>query len=118
VPIIKFIYGTIKQIFDTIFSSQGKAFKSAVLIEFPTKDSWSIGFVTSVVKNNNIKSSFNQKYSVEDELISVFVPTTPNPTSGFLIYALKKNVLELNIPANIAMKIIISGGALSPSDIN
>lgn len=117
-PIIKFIYGTIKQIFDTIFSSHGKSFKSVVLVEFPKKDSWSIGFITSDVSDKKINKPLIKNYSGNKELVSVFIPTTPNPTSGFLIYVLKSNTIKLDITANVAMKVIISGGIISSSDID
>lgn len=117
-PIVKFIYGTIKQIFDTIFSNHGKSFKSVVLVEFPKKDSWSIGFITSDVEDKKLNKPLAKKHSNKEEFVSVFIPTTPNPTSGFLMYVLKSNTIKLDISANVAMKIIISGGIISSSDID
>lgn len=129
IPLIKPIYGTIKQIFDTIFSKDGKAFQSVVLIQFPNSESWSLGFVTSSGEHNAditklIKakeSTLQQHEEIQgrqgQNFISVFVPTTPNPTSGFLLYTTEDKVIHLDIAPNTAMKVIISGGSISAQDI-
>ncbi|MGV3278437.1 DUF502 domain-containing protein [Rickettsiales bacterium LUAb2] len=111
-PFIKFVYSTIKQIFDTLFSSKAEAFRLAVLFEYPLPGVWSIGFVTSTAEGQ-FRDNF-KKNEKTDEIISIFIPTTPNPTSGFLVFVPKSKVIELNMTSNEAMKLIISGGMIVP----
>ena len=107
-PVIRTIYSSIKQIMETVMSTNSKSFKEVVLVEYPRKDIWVIAFVTSSVKgeiDNKIKKS---------DLVSIFVPTTPNPTSGFLLFVAKKDLIYLNMPVEQAVKLVISGGIVSP----
>ena len=107
-PIIRTVYSSIKQIMETVMSTNSKSFKEVVLVEYPRKDIWVIAFVTSSVKgeiDNKIKKS---------DLVSIFVPTTPNPTSGFLLFVAKKDLIYLNMPVEQAVKLVISGGIVSP----
>ena len=107
-PVIRTIYSSIKQIMETVMSTNSKSFKEVVLVEYPRKDIWVIAFVTSSVKgeiDNKIKKS---------DLVSIFVPTTPNPTSGFLLFVAKKDLIYLDMPVEQAVKLIISGGIVSP----
>ena len=107
-PVIRTVYSSIKQIMETVMSTNSKSFKEVVLVEYPRKDIWVIAFVTSSVKgeiDNKIKKS---------KLVSIFVPTTPNPTSGFLLFVAKKNLIYLNMPVEQAIKLVISGGIVSP----
>ena len=107
-PVIRTIYSSIKQIMETVMSTNSKSFKEVVLVEYPRKDIWVIAFVTSSVKgeiDNKIKKS---------NLVSIFVPTTPNPTSGFLLFVAKKDLIYLNMPVEQAVKLVISGGIVSP----
>ena len=107
-PIIRTVYSSIKQIMETVMSTNSKSFKEVVLVEYPRKDIWVIAFVTSYVKgeiDNKIKKS---------DLVSIFVPTTPNPTSGFLLFVEKKDLIYLNMPVEQAVKLVISGGIVSP----
>ncbi len=109
VPFAGLIYRTVKQIVDT-FSEQNKAiFQSVVLVEFPRKGVFSVGFVTSTVKGEI------QQYGDDNELLNVFVPTTPNPTSGFLMMVPKRDLIYLEMSVGDAMKLIISGGAVVPA---
>ena len=103
IPLINYIYNTIKQITDTLRISQKQAFKKVVYIEYPKKDIWTIALVTGESKD-----------SEGNEYYQIFVPTTPNPTSGFMLYIKKKNTKETNMNIDEGLKIIISGGMLAP----
>lgn len=102
IPIFSSIYKTIKQIVDTVSNPDKNSFKKVVMVEFPRKGVWTIGFVTgeSVDKNNN-------------EYYHVIVPTTPNPTSAYLLFVLKDDVKGTDLTIDEGIKIIISGGVLS-----
>lgn len=107
IPIAKTIYDAVHQISDSFFSKKASSFKTPVLINYPNSHSKSIGFIT----NNNLKVN-------GDDKISIFMPTTPNPTSGFLMIVNREDVEFLNISVDEAMKMIISLGVISPSIIN
>jgi uncharacterized membrane protein len=106
IPLVKTLYSTIKQLFDTIMSSNSQAFKEAVLIEYPRSGLWMVGFVTTEDKGEI--STFLNK-----QLLTVFIPTTPNPTSGFLVYVPKEDVIHLKMKSDEAMKLIISAGVVN-----
>ena len=111
-PVIRTVYSSIKQIMETVMSTNSKSFKEVVLVEYPRKDIWVIAFVTSSVKgeiDNKIKKS---------KLVSIFVPTTPNPTSGFLLFVDKKDLIYLDMQVDQAVKLVISGGIVSPKQKN
>ena len=88
-------------------STSSKSFKEVVLVEYPRKGIWVIAFVTSNIKGE-IKNKINER-----ELVSIFVPTTPNPTSGFLLILPKKDLIFLKMPVDQAIKLIISGGIVT-----
>lgn len=107
VPFVNAVYGTVKQIVDT-FSTQNRAvFQEVVLVEFPRPGVFALGFLT-----NQVKGEIQGR--TEEDLWNVFVPTTPNPTSGFLVMIPAKQVKELHMTVAEGMKVIISGGALVP----
>jgi uncharacterized membrane protein len=107
VPFINTVYKTVKQIVDTFSSQQKAVFKKTVLIEYPRRGIWAIGFLTSETRGEvQIKTSRN--------LRNVFVPTTPNPTSGFLLMIPEEEIYELEMTIGDGMKLIISGGAVIP----
>lgn len=107
VPFINTVYKTVKQIVETFTSQQKAVFKKTVLIEYPRKGIWAIGFLTSETKGETqIKTHRN--------LRNVFVPTTPNPTSGFLLMIPEEEVHEMEMSIGDGMKLIISGGAVVP----
>lgn len=115
IPLVRTIYLGIKQILETIFNSKGKAFRKVLLVEYPRKGLWSIAFQTGEGSddiNRCITGSSNE------EVVSLFIPTTPNPTSGFLMLAPKKDVIELNISVDQALKFVISLGVVQPSPLN
>lgn len=107
-PLVKGLYAAAKQIVET-FSKQPKAvFQEAVLIEYPRRGIWAVGFLTS-------ESQGEIPRRTGEELLNVFLPTTPNPTSGFLLMVPKASVIRLNMTIADAMKLIISGGAVAPA---
>ena len=110
VPFVSTIYKSVKQIVDTFASQQKAIFQQTVLIEYPRKGVYAIGFLTSQAKGE-----------VQDKtaksLVNVFVPTTPNPTSGFLLMLPKEDVTLLDMPVGDGMKLIISGGAVAPPSV-
>ncbi len=111
VPITRGIYSSAKQIIDA-FTVQGKnAFQQVVLLEYPRKGLYVLGFVTG-----HSRGEIQEK--TEEETVNVFVPTTPNPTSGMLILAPRHEVIELKMSVEEGMKVIISGGLFSPGDNN
>ena len=111
-PVIRTVYSSIKQIMETVMSTNSKSFKEVVLVEYPRQDIWVIAFVTS-----SVKGEIDDKIRKSD-LVSIFVPTTPNPTSGFLLFVAKKDLIYLNMPVEQAVKLVISGGIVSPKQKN
>ena len=107
-PIIRSIYGALKQIFESVLNSSSKSFREVVLIEYPRKGIWAIGFITG-----NTKGEVQSKRSTE--MVNVFLPTTPNPTSGFLLFLPKKDVDILNMTIEEGIKMVISGGIVTPA---
>jgi len=108
VPLVNRIYVAIQQISKAFLSENREVFKKAVLIEFPHKGVYSIGFITQETRGE-IQDRLNQK------VVSVFLTTTPNPTTGFLLFVPKNEVIELDMPIEEALKLVISGGAITPS---
>ena len=109
VPVINSIYGAIKQIFETVMASQSDAFKEVVMFEYPRKGTWVLGFVTGQTKGE-------VKAMIKDDTVNVFVPTTPNPTSGFLLFLPKKDVTYMDMTVEEGIKMIVSGGILTPEE--
>lgn len=106
-PVIKSIYSSVKQVSDTLFSDSGNAFRKALLIQYPRQGSWTIAFQTGYPGGdvaNHLKADY----------ISVYVPTTPNPTSGFFLMMHKNEVIELDMSVDEALKYIISMGVVAP----
>lgn len=108
IPIVRSIYNGVKQVSDTLFSDSGQAFRKAVLVQFPHQGTWAVGFQTGTPGGE-----IGEK--LDGELISVFVPTTPNPTSGFLFMARRADVKELDMSVDEALKYVISMGVVMPS---
>jgi uncharacterized membrane protein len=108
-PIIRTIYGATKQVFETIMGSQSQAFREAVMFEFPRKGIWAMGFVTGL-------SEGEVQRLTDDVVVNVFFPTTPNPTSGFLLFIPKKDLVVLDMNVEEAIKMIVSGGLITPPD--
>ena len=109
IPLVRSIYSSVKQISSTIFDPSGKSFRKVVLLEYPRKGLWSIGFLTNDAMGDEL-------CSVDDTLVSVFIPTTPNPTSGFIIMTRKDEITELNMNVVEAFKFVISMGVIIPDN--
>jgi len=107
IPLVRTIYNSAKQITATVLTSEGKSFRKVVLVEYPKKDIWSMGFLT----NEHIVV---ESKALDRELTAVFVPTTPNPTSGFIVMIPKEHIIELDISIEEGFKYIISMGVIIP----
>lgn len=115
IPLVRTIYLGLKQILETMFNSKGKAFRKVLLVEYPRKGLWSIAFQTgegSPEVNQHISNSLGAE--VGEEVVTIFIPTTPNPTSGFLMMVPKKDVVELKVGVDQALKFVISLGVVQP----
>ena len=110
IPIVKSIYSSVKQVSDTLFSSNGNAFRQAVLVEYPRRGCWTIAFVTGQPSGETAHYLRTQ----QDHFISLYVPTTPNPTSGFFLMVPRSDVIELSMSVDAALKYIISMGVVAP----
>ena len=108
-PVVRSIYGATKQILETVISTQSDAFREVVLVEYPRKELWVIGFVTG-----NTKGEVASR--IPKTMVNVFVPTTPNPTSGFLLFCPRKDVIFLKMTVEEAVKLVVSGGIVTPPD--
>jgi uncharacterized membrane protein len=108
IPVVKTVYTSVKQVSDTLFSSSGQAFRRAVLVRFPHSDVWTIAFLTGV-SGGEVASKLGP------DMISVYVPTTPNPTSGYFIIVSRAQVIELEMSVDEALKYVISMGVAAPA---
>ena len=108
VPIVKHIYSTISQIVSLISSEKNKTYQKVVLLEYPRKGIYSLGFMTSE-QNHSIESVLN-----EETMCNIFIPTSPNPTSGMFVVIPKRDIKILDIKIEDAIKLIISGGVITP----
>ncbi len=107
-PLIKGIYVALKQLLDAFRLTNSKKFNKVVFVEYPKKDMWVIGFTTAPLCNE-LSQYFNQ-----ERMINVFIPTTPNPTSGYLVVVSKDSVIETNLTIEDAIKYVVSGGVIQP----
>lgn len=107
IPIVKSIYSSVKQVSDTLFSTSGNAFREAVLVQYPRPGSWTIAFVTG-------RPGGEVASQLPGEHVSVYVPTTPNPTSGFFLMMPRAEVRPLGMSVDEALKYIISMGVVAP----
>ncbi len=109
-PLISSIYSLLKQLFETIFSPKSQSFKEAVLLEYPRKGLWIIGFLAGE-PSNELQDKLAPK-----QMVSVFVPTTPNPTSGFLVMVETKDIIRLEMSVEDALKYTVSCGIVTPEN--
>jgi uncharacterized membrane protein len=107
IPVVKSIYSSVKQVSDTLLSSSGNAFRKAMLVQYPREGSWTIAFLTGV-PGGDVKNHLQGDY------ISVYVPTTPNPTSGFFLMMPRADAIELDMSVDAALKYIVSMGVVAP----
>ncbi|MGH1425346.1 MAG: DUF502 domain-containing protein [Pseudooceanicola sp.] len=109
-PFVRSIYNGVKQIAETVFAQSDRSFEKACLVQYPRRDIWAIGFIST-----EAKGEINAKAETVSQLISVFVPTTPNPTSGFLLFFPTEDVIELDMSVEDAAKLVISAGLVYPN---
>ena len=107
IPVVNSIYSSVKQISDTLFSSSGQAFRKALLVRWPHQDMWTIAFLTG-------KPGAEVNARLQGDYISVYVPTTPNPTGGYFVVVARKDVIELGMSVDEALKYVISMGVVPP----
>jgi uncharacterized membrane protein len=107
IPVVNSIYSSVKQISDTLFSSSGQAFRKALLVQWPREGMWTIAFLTGQPGGDVVKY-------LPDDSVSVYVPTTPNPTGGYFVMMARKDVIELDMSVDAALKYIISLGVVAP----
>ena len=108
-PVVRSIYSGVKQIAETVFAQSDRSFEKACLVQYPRKGIWAVGFISTVAKGE-VKSKAVSK----GQLLSVFVPTTPNPTSGFLLFFPEQDVIQLDMSIEDAAKLVISAGLVYP----
>jgi uncharacterized membrane protein len=106
-PVVRGVYGTLKQIFETVLAQKSRSFREVVLVEYPRRGVGAIGFVTGPTRGEIQACS-------GEELVNVFVPTTPNPTSGFLLFVAKSELIHLDMSVEDGIKMVISGGIVGP----
>ncbi len=111
IPVVSSIYSSVKQVSDTLFSSSGNAFRKAVLVQYPRQGSWTIAFVTGV-PGGDVRNHLQGDY------VSLYVPTTPNPTSGFFLMMPRADTIELDMNVDEALKYIVSMGVVSPENFS
>ena len=107
IPVVNSVYNSVKQVSDTLFSPNGNAFRKALLVRYPHADSWTIAFLTG-------QPGGDVSNHLQGEYVSVYVPTTPNPTSGFFLMMKASEVIELDMTVDEALKYIISMGVVAP----
>ena len=107
-PVIRSLYGAIKQIMETVLANKSSAFRECVLIEYPRRGVWTLGFITGTTKGE-------VQEKTAEEVINVFVPTTPNPTSGFLLFVPEQDIIRLKMPIEDGLKLVVSGGIVTPA---
>ena len=110
IPVVRSIYSSVKQVSDTLFSESGNAFRTAVLVQWPREGVWTVAFVTGA-------PSGEVAAYLRDEFVSVYVPTTPNPTGGYFVMVRKSDCVELDMSVDAALKYIVSMGVVAPPDI-
>ena len=108
-PVLRNIYSGLKQLFEAILTKKSNSFREVVLLEYPREGIWAMGFLTGETKGEVNRKTKNQ-------MVNIFLPTTPNPTSGFLLFVPKKDILRLTMTVEEGIKMIISAGMLTPSE--
>ena len=108
-PIIRSVYGAIKQIMETVLANQSAAFREVVLLEYPRRGIWTLGFISGQTQGE-------VQNLTADDVVNVFVPTTPNPTSGFLLFVPRSDLHVLEMTVEEGIKMVVSGGIVTPPD--
>lgn len=107
IPVVRAIYSASKQLTETLFSGSGKSFRKVVLVRYPHPGMWTLAFLTG-------DGMAEAKRKTGRDLVNIFVPTTPNPTSGFFLMVAREDMVELDMPVDVGIKLILSGGAVAP----
>ncbi|MGI9499987.1 MAG: DUF502 domain-containing protein [Geminicoccaceae bacterium] len=111
-PVVRSVYGTLKQIFETVLNQSSRSFREVVLVEYPRRGIGAIGFVTGPTRGE-------VQERTDEDLVNIFLPTTPNPTSGFLLFVPRKDLIHLDMTVEEGIKLVISGGIVTPkSDLD
>jgi uncharacterized membrane protein len=108
-PIVRSIYGALKQLFETVLSQSSRSFREVVLVEYPRAGAWSIAFVTA----DTVSAV---RAATAEDAVTIYVPTTPNPTSGFLLFVPRRDLITLDMTVDEGFKFLISGGIVAPPD--
>lgn len=108
-PIVRSLYGMLKQLFQTVLAQSSRSFREVVLVEWPRRGAWSVAFVTGPAPEV-------ARQAVDDDLVSLFLPCTPNPTTGYYLMVARREVIVLDITVEAAMKLIVSGGLVAPPE--
>ncbi|MFP6756826.1 MAG: DUF502 domain-containing protein [Alphaproteobacteria bacterium] len=108
-PVVRSVYGALKQIFQTVLESSSQSFREVVLIEYPRRGIWAIGFVTSTTEGE-------VQNTIADPVVNIFLPTTPNPTSGFLLFVPRRDLVPLDMTVEEGIKMVVSAGIVTPPD--
>lgn len=108
-PVVRSVYGAVKQIFETVLAQQSSAFREVVLVEYPRRGIWALGFLTGTTQGE-------VQEITESEVVNVFLPTTPNPTSGFLLFVPRRDLVVLSMTVEEGIKMVVSGGIVTPPD--
>jgi uncharacterized membrane protein len=120
IPIVRTIYSSVKQVSDTLLSPKGNAFRKALLVEYPRRGTWTIAFLTGTPAEEvlrctrAIEAAAGSHDGIGAEMVSIYVPTTPNPTSGFFLMLRKDQTVELDMSVDEALKYIVSMGVVAP----
>jgi uncharacterized membrane protein len=110
IPIVRGIYSSVKQVSDTILSPSGNAFRKALLVQYPRRDVWTVAFQTGAPADEVVGK-------VPADMVSVYVPTTPNPTSGFFLMMPREQIIELSMSVDEALKYVVSMGVVAPEHL-
>jgi uncharacterized membrane protein len=108
-PVVRSVYGALKQIFQTVLESSSRSFREVVLIEYPRRGIWAIGFITSATEGE-------VQNTIADPVVNIFLPTTPNPTSGFLLFVPRRDLVVLDMSVEEGIKMVVSAGIVTPPD--
>ncbi len=108
-PVVRSVYGTLKKIFETVLDQTSRSFREVVLVEYPRKGIWAVGFVTGTTLGEIQRN-------IADNVVNVFIPTTPNPTSGYLVFLPRTDLIPLEMTVEQGIKLVISGGIMAPPD--
>ena len=109
-PVVRSIYNGLKQIAETVFAQSDTSFDTACLVEYPRRGIWAVAFIST-----NARGEIQDSIPVDDQMVSVFLPTTPNPTSGFLLFVPKADIIELKMSVEDSAKLVISAGLVYPN---